>query len=261
MSFRTIYGYAYSENGWRMCNRDECDDTAPPGLPGLRLPVRKGDASTILKAWAAWFSVNVENLNNPGRKFTDEGCWTPTNSVGNSNHLSGTAMDLNWSEHAFRVSYGGFTSTEIAQCRKGLGLFENTIWWGQDWRTPKDAMHFQLNLAESNSKNATFATKLRNGFLGIYGSGAVPAPPPVTIPVGSTELLQYGSTGPAVLVLQQGMNKVFPRYRAMPLVVDGDFGPMTRDAVIEFQRRSGLNPDGKVGPITRRELAKFGIKP
>jgi hypothetical protein len=262
MSFRTAYGYSYSENGWRMCNRDECDDSPPPGLPGLRLPVRRGDASTILKAWASWFSVNVENLNNAGRGFSDEGCWTGTNDVGNSNHLSGTAMDLNWSEHAFRVSYSGFNSIEIARCRQGLALFENTIWWGQDWSSPKDPMHFQLNLAESNPKNAQFAAKLRGGYLGIWSGTPVVTQPPVVVVVGDTHTdLEYGSTGPAVLTLQRGMNKVFPRYRAMPLAADGDFGPMTELAVKEFQQRSGLDADGVVGPDTRKELAKFGIKP
>ncbi len=256
MGFRGLI----TENGWRACDRSDCDDSPPPGLPGLRLPVRGGDASTILKAWASWFSFNVENLNNRGRGFSDEGCWTATNSVWNSNHLSGTAMDLNWSEHAFRVSYSGFTNQEIAQCRKGLALFENTIWWGQDWNSPKDAMHFQLNLAESNPKNREFAKRLREGYLGIWTGTPPPASVPVSAPVGSDDVLRYGSSGPAVVALQKGLNAVFPKYRAMPLSVDGDFGPATESAVKEFQLRSGLDVDGEVGPITRAELAKYRIK-
>jgi murein L,D-transpeptidase YcbB/YkuD len=30
---------------------------------------------------------------------------------------------------------------------------------------------------------------------------------------------------------------------------------------MEFQRRSGLKADGIVGPKTRKELAKYGIRP
>jgi len=39
------------------------------------------------------------------------------------------------------------------------------------------------------------------------------------------------------------------------LVVDGDFGPATRDAVKAFQRKSGLVADGIVGPATRQAIA------
>jgi hypothetical protein len=264
MGYRSAYGYSVTENGWRMIDFAGCDSTPPPGLPGLRLPVHGGDASVILKAWAAWFSTNVENLNNPGRGYSDEGCWTQTNDVGNSNHLSGTALDLNWSEHAFRVSYSGFSSIEIARTRQGLSLFEGPMFWGQDWNTPKDPMHFQLALGEGNPRIAAFAAKLRAGYLGIYSGTPVVTPPPVVVVVGDTRTdLEYGSTGPAVVVLQQGMNKVFPRYRGMPLVVDGDFGPMTESAVKEFQTRDGQcgDVDGIVGAQTRKRLAVYGIKP
>lgn len=261
MGFRIAYGNAYSENGWRMCDINECDRMPIPGT-ALVLPFRKGAANDIMRGWLSWFNRNVESLNNPGRGFTDEGSWTYVNDVGNSNHLSGTAADLNWNDHAFRVSYSGFNNTEIAKCREGLRLFEGTIFWGQDWSSPKDPMHFQLNLAESNPKNRQFADKLLGGYLGIFSG--TPAPPVIVtpVPVGDdSSVLQYGSHGPAVLVLQNGMNKIFPRYAAMPLAVDGDFGPKTRQAVIEFQSRSGLIADGIVGPNTRRELAKYGIKP
>jgi len=61
--------------------------------------------------------------------------------------------------------------------------------------------------------------------------------------------------------LQRGFNAVFPAYPTLPLEVDGDFGPRTELAVKEFQRRVGLDPDGIVGPLTRAELTKYGIKP
>lgn len=260
MGFRTVYGNTYSENGWRMCDAAECDTMEIPGT-ALRLPFRKGAANDIMRAWLSWFNRNVESLNNPGRGFTDEGSFTWTNDVGTSNHLSATAADLNWSDHAFYSNYGGFTNPEIAACRKGLALFENTIWWGQDWSSPKDPMHFQLNLAESNPKNRQFADKLLGGYLGIFSG----TPPPVIVvpPAdnGDGSVLKYGSHGPAVATLQRGMNAVFPRYKAMPLDVDGDFGPMTQSAVKEFQTRSGIPVDGEVGDATRKELAKFRINP
>lgn len=36
--------------------------------------------------------------------------------------------------------------------------------------------------------------------------------------------------------------------------LDGDFGPLTREAVINFQRKNALAPDGVVGPKTDAEL-------
>ncbi len=256
MGFRTAYGNTYSENGWRMIDSDSCDRLPIPGT-NLILPFRAGDASVVLRGWASWFNNNVESLNNPGRGYTDEGSFTWTNDVGNSNHLSGTAMDLNWSEHTFYVSYSGFSATEIAACRRGLDLFKSCIWWGQDWNSPKDPMHFQLNFGEGDARIASLAKDLRGGYLGIFAGGSAPI---VVTPVVSGGTLQYGSYGPAVKTLQTGMNKVFPRYNAMPLVVDGDFGPKTQAAVKEFQWRSGLVSDGIVGPLTRAALAKYNIK-
>ena len=59
MGFRTVYGLNWSENGWRMCDAAECDNGLVPGTNGLRLPIRRGDANTILKGWVAWFNANV----------------------------------------------------------------------------------------------------------------------------------------------------------------------------------------------------------
>jgi hypothetical protein len=261
MGFRIAYGYAYSENGWRMIDINSCDSTPPPRLPNLHLPVHNGDAGVVLKAWVTWFSENVESLNNPGRGFSDEGCWTNTNDVGNSNHLSGTAVDLNWSLHNFRQSYSGFDAGEISRTRQGLAAFRSCIWWGQDWSSPKDPMHFQLNFGQDDARIVALAKDLRGGYLGIYSGSPVQPPPIVVVPIGNTTIdLEYGSTGPQVAALQAGFNKVFPSYRNCPLVVDGDFGPATQGAVKEFQNRAGLTVDGIVGPNTAAALARYGVK-
>ncbi len=71
-------------------------------------------------------------------------------------------------------------------------------------------------------------------------------------------LLKRGSKGKAVRQLQRrliavGIEHLSARRR---LTVDGDFGPVTEDAVIEFQSQHAdargipLEVDGKVGPVT-----------
>lgn len=236
-----------------MVDRAECDDNPVPGT-SLRLPIRRGTANVILKGWVAYFHREIESLNN-SRGFSDEGSWTPTNDVATSNHLSGTAVDLNWSDHPFRVSYAGFTQSEINRVRHGLKLFEGTIWWGQDWRSPIDPMHFQLNYREGDARNAAFATKLLDGHLNIWKDYQGP---PVNLPADNI-YAQVGSTGEHVKRLQAFFNTNYRSYSQ--LEVDGIFGPATAAVVREFQWRSGILSDGIVGPVTLGELVEAGFKP
>ena len=65
---------------------------------------------------------------------------------------------------------------------------------------------------------------------------------------------QAGAARPSVAAVQVSM-------RAMSLyngTVDGIRGPLTRAAVMSFQRRRGLTVDGIVGPQTRRALGRRG---
>lgn len=60
--------------------------------------------------------------------------------------------------------------------------------------------------------------------------------------------VRRGSTGEAVKGVQVRMNL----RQADPIAVDGDFGPMTEQAVREFQLSEAIEVDGIVGPITWR---------
>lgn len=70
--------------------------------------------------------------------------------------------------------------------------------------------------------------------------------------------LRAGIRGKRVAALQRQLNAKFPGY--IRLKVDGDYGPATRRAIGEFQRRAGLKVDGKVGPVTASALRHHGIK-
>jgi hypothetical protein len=76
-------------------------------------------------------------------------------------------------------------------------------------------------------------------------AAVAPLPSTVTQP-RPRPTLRRGSRGNDVVFLQQ-------RLRASGVfqgAIDGDFGPITEAAVIAFQRRSNLTPDGVVGPAT-----------
>jgi hypothetical protein len=66
--------------------------------------------------------------------------------------------------------------------------------------------------------------------------------------------LRIGSRGFEVAVVQVQLNR-----KGTPspnLKVDAHFGPLTKAAVVAFQRRSGLSDDGIVGPLTHAALAQ-----
>ncbi|QDF17115.1 endolysin [Gordonia phage William] len=149
MSFRTAYGNTHSENGWRMVNRDEC--VLIQGLAFMdTAPVRRGYAAEALSAWAHWYDQNV-----PGEITSPTWGWSNTNDVSTSNHLSGTALDIN----APQYPWGGDRMARVfpdrvAAIRRGLAEFEGIIFWGADW-SRKDEMHFQLNAGTASGDGAS----------------------------------------------------------------------------------------------------------
>lgn len=65
------------------------------------------------------------------------------------------------------------------------------------------------------------------------------------------ETVDYGSCGPAVALLQTELTN-----KGYRLAADGQFGPKTEAAVIQFQQSCGLAADGIVGPKTWHALLR-----
>lgn len=183
MSFRKAYGNTHSENGWRMVNRDGC----VVGGPSMRLPftdtapIRSGDASTILVAWLFWYHHNVEPLTSPVWG------WSATNDVPNSNHLSGTAVDINAPKYPWGARV--MPPARIAKVRAGLRAFEGTVFWGADWQRA-DEMHYQIGFPEGDARIRRFADKLNNGHLGIYAPAPTPKEKAVTFTENDRRMLR-----------------------------------------------------------------------
>ena len=69
-------------------------------------------------------------------------------------------------------------------------------------------------------------------------------------------ILKFGAKDDAVVILQKQLKALgYTGLNAKPLNVDGDFGANTEYAVIQFQKKSGLIEDGKVGDKTRTALS------
>lgn len=157
-----------------MVDQDSCQWVTVPGT-GVSLQIQMGQPLILLRAFAADFNAYVEPL-----RDADSACWTPTNSVATSNHLSGTALDLNWNSHPFQILNAGFTSAQINTVRDLLDFYEDTIFWGNDWNSPKDAMHFQVgyNTYQNAHTQDVINRKIRaDGYSTFRRSGSVPKPP------------------------------------------------------------------------------------
>ena len=92
------------------------------------------------------------------------------------------------------------------------------------------------------------------------------APPPTTTTVPPTTTttappdpaadgtLELGEGGPAVLALQQRLVELGYWLGS----ADGNYGQLTRQAVMAFQKAEGLGRDGVAGPVTQGRLAAAG---
>lgn len=253
-----------TENGWPACGPELLVRNPIPGT-GIVIPLQRGIPNTILKAAAADIHDFVESLNNgrSGASGGDEGGWTGTNSVPTSNHLGGTAMDLNWNDHPFRVNWAGWSAGERAVLEElfgtkansrgpSAGWYEGMVFFAQHWDNPVDPMHFQMgydtynNIARCNDfirrkiRADGFSTFRRGG----SGGGVVP-----DIVVQPSYWAQEGVSGDHVRRLQAFLK----------VESDGDFGPLTKAAVEAFQRSVGVDADGIVGPITLAKLKEKGF--
>ena len=208
---------AFTENGWPSCNANQLDRRPIPGT-NIVIPLQQGLPRTVIAAFVADFHMKVESLMN-ARGGTDEGGWTPTNSVWNSNHLGGTAVDLNWSEHHFKISLSGFSPAEVAELPKLLEFYTykglKLIFWGEDWQSPKDPMHFQMgyNTYENRHLVQEFVDKfIRPDGFSTYvkcGSSVPSTPRKLVIPDAGGTFWVDASQYQTVVVQDSYKHKVF----------------------------------------------------
>lgn len=130
-----------SQNGYSVVKRDDCkfhDDI----VDGLSLPLRDDECGYLLARFAKRFHNTVEPLGvtdtfgHSERKIGNSDEW--------SNHASGTAIDLNASQHP-QGKVGTYSVGQVFLIREMLRDFDEVIKWGGDYRTTKDEMHFEID--------------------------------------------------------------------------------------------------------------------
>lgn len=205
MADRVAYGLTNSENGWRMVDQGSCVWVLVAGSDNVHLQIREGQPAAIMGAFAADFNAYVERL-----RDADSACWTNTNDVASSNHLSGTAMDLNWQLHPFRIADAGFDAAKKQTVLELLDFYEGMIFWGNNWQSPKDAMHFQMGYDTYGSANVDkvqqfIARKIRADGLSTFRRSPGTPPPPVVVVPPQTGLTR--SEIYAVRIINEGRRR------------------------------------------------------
>lgn len=155
-----------TENGWPMVNADKT--VSVQVVPAAkRVPLLRGDVATILNAFIILYDREVEPIR------SQVWGWSADNDVWNSNHMSGTAIDIHapWYPWGKRV----MSAATKAKVRALLAKFEGVVFWGADWNRA-DEMHYQIGVPPSSPKVRALAEKLNSGYLGAYKT--TPAPPP-----------------------------------------------------------------------------------
>lgn len=141
-----------SQNGWPVLS-----GTVGGAAPTLRKWIvpgtkrhfiaRDGSAGFLLVHLALWWHETIEKI--------DTGVWDEWGyayrpirgqSSGFSNHASGTALDINATQHPLGVSTSRtFSADEIAKIHARLRLYSGCIRWGGDYSSRPDAMHVEIN--------------------------------------------------------------------------------------------------------------------
>lgn len=111
---------------------------------------------------------------------------------------------------------------------------------------PTYVITIEGNTNEAGSRTGGKVMRKKRAYTNLsFSRPAYVVPKVVKPPVVTDPLLRLGSTGQRVLDVQNALNVA--GYR---VARDGQFGPATRTAVISFQKKHGIAPDGVVGPAT-----------
>lgn len=172
------------------------------------------------------------------------------NIVGDGGHGHGMfQLDDRW--HAIPA---GFDQDVFAQAQRAADMLDGLRSANGTWLAALNAYNSgQTNTAHTANGDYGPDVLERQAILSNIAIGAPP--------VATFEGVAYGQTSDLIKRLQVGLNRVFPLYSHIAWT-SGYYGDQTTAVIKEFQRRSGIDGDGRnVGPRTSKALTDVGIVP
>lgn len=139
---------ATSQNGWRVLPYGSgLLHTWKEPDSGITIRLRNGSAGFLLVFLLSWFHKKVERVNEGQKDDWGHAVREIREGVQMSNHASGTAEDINATQHPLGVATSRtFTPLQQRRIRRKLRVtFLGTIRWGGDYRNRPDSMHFEID--------------------------------------------------------------------------------------------------------------------
>lgn len=162
-----------SQNGWPANNPSlEASQLVPGTL--VKISVRKDAAGQLLLEVASAFDRLVQDIDNARGGLDDWGFAVRPIRGGStlSNHASGTAIDLNATQHPLGIAASkNFTPAQIGQIRRIVALTGAVVRWGGDYTGRPDPMHFEINDGRSLADCSRALAAMRQ-----FNSGQAPPP-------------------------------------------------------------------------------------
>lgn len=289
-----------SQNGYSANDVGVTETVAVRGTR-VKLRVRKGVTGRILAEVAALWDDRVEDIDTAGAFTTDPAPACPgagPSKVADdwsfaerpirgsaeelSNHASGTAIDLNATQHPLGVK-GTYTAAQLTAMHGIAREFvdprtgRSVLRLGEDYTKRKDGMHIEIDADEAACARAWAAYVARHAPKPAPATGPAkpaPAPAPATRPglLGGLlgRLVRRPAAAPAAGVVSlpaviraaktggNGGESVKTLQRALAVPADGVFGPKTRAAYASWQRSlgyKGTDADGIPGATSLAKLA------
>ena len=177
---------ATSQNGWPVIPTGA--DPRLVAIPKIAGRVRAGDVATVLAYLVARFDAEVEDVDAGADDWGYAYRPIAGKDSGFSNHASGTAIDLNATQHPL-AARGTFTLAQTAALRRILAVINRDaviVRWGGDYTGRADEMHFEI--VGTPAQVAAAAARLRGQLVtnpitqtpgGGGGAPSVTAPTPL----------------------------------------------------------------------------------
>lgn len=182
------------------------------------------------------------------RECTSYCAWKIKEATGNWPKRTGDMNARNWIYRLPENGYGTRTSSPNGAKCVGVstgGKYGHVVWSDGTLRISEYNYYSNGTYSERNVNASNYQWFI----IKAGASGFLPA----------RGYWKYGDKDARIGQLATFMRNTFPSYT--PAAALGNyFGPNLQRAIKEFQRRTGLEADGMVGPITYNKLKSFGFK-